>query len=156
MRPHGAAPTYRYLGADPLRETPDGFVTIGDMGWLDGDGYLFVADRRADLVITGGANVYPAEVEAALLEHPGVADVAVVGLPDDDLGRVVHAVVQANDPASPPSTEDLDAFVKERISGYKAPRSYELVEELPRDDSGKIRRSALIATRDAIDVSGSD
>jgi bile acid-coenzyme A ligase len=142
-------PTHRYIGSAPLASTPDGFTTIGDLGWLDGDGYLYVADRRTDLVITGGANVYPAEVESALLEHPDVFDVAVIGLPDDDLGGRVHAVIQPRDPAASPPSKALDAFVRDRLAGYKAPRSYEFVADLPRTEAGKIRRRALADERRA-------
>ena len=86
--------TYRYIGAPPSKPTPDGFSSVGDLGWVDEEGYLFIADRRVDLIITGGANVYPAEVEAALHEHPAVADVAVIGVPDEEWGKRVHAVIQ--------------------------------------------------------------
>lgn len=146
MRPWDSAPIYFYVGSPPARSTPDGFVSVGDMGWVDADGYLFLADRRTDLIITGGANVYPAEVEAALTEHPGVADVAVIGLPDDDWGKRVHAVVQlavGSEPAAP----ELDRHCRERLASYKVPKSWEFVEQLPRDDAGKLRRSALVAER---------
>ncbi len=79
-------PTYYYLGADPARTTAQGYVSVGDLGWMDEQGYLFLADRRTDLIITGGANVYPAEVEGALSEHAEVQDVAVVGVPDREWG----------------------------------------------------------------------
>lgn len=136
-------PLYQYVGAERGPVTSDGFASVGDLGWVDGDGYLFIADRRTDLIISGGANVYPAEVEAALTEHPDVADVAVVGVPDDEWGRRVHAVVEAVagatlDPA------DLDAHCRARIAAYKVPRSYEIVDALPRNEAGKVRRSALI------------
>ena len=136
---------YTYLGADSLRTTADGFASVGDLGWMDADGYLYLADRRADLIISGGANVYPAEVEAALSAHPAVADVAVIGIDDDDLGQRVHAVVEPAEPARPPATEDLDAWCRQRIAAYKRPRGYEFVDRLPRAETGKIRRSALRA-----------
>jgi bile acid-coenzyme A ligase len=121
-------------------------VSVGDIGWVDADGYLFLADRRTDLIITGGANVYPAEVEAALTEHPSVGDVAVIGLPDDDWGKRVHAVVQLA-VGSEPAAADLECHCRERLASYKVPKTWEFVEQLPRDDAGKLRRSALVAER---------
>src|SRR5262249_18349048 len=135
-------PTYYYIGSPPVKSTPDGFMSVGDMGWVDEEGYLFLADRRVDLIISGGANIYPAEVEAALTEHPAVRDVAVIGLPDDDWGKIVHAVIQPRDAANPPAIRALDAHCRERLAAYKVPKSYEFVAALPRDDTGKIRRSA--------------
>lgn len=140
-------PLFDYLGQDRPRVTEDGFVSVGDMGRVDEDGFLFPADRKGDLIISGGANVVPAEVEAALHEHPDVMDVAVIGLPDEEWGQRVHAVVQPRDPASPPKKSDLIAFAKERLASYKAPKSIELVDELPRTEMFKIRRSALAAER---------
>jgi bile acid-coenzyme A ligase len=147
MRPHAQGPTYYYLGSPPAMTTPDGFVSVGDMGWVDDEGYLYLADRRVDLIIVGGANVYPAEVEAALLQHPEVQDVAVIGLPDEDLGKRVHAVIQPADPRRPPSLDELEAHCRVRLARYKVPKSYEFVAVLPRDESGKIRRSSLVAER---------
>ncbi|MEZ4523288.1 MAG: AMP-binding protein [Thermomicrobiales bacterium] len=144
MRPEGDQPTYEYIGSDRAKTTPDGFVSAGDMGWVDDEGYLFLADRRTDLIITGGANVYPAEVEAALSEHPGIADVAVIGLPDDEWGKRVHGVIQ---PGGDLTVEELDAHCRERLSSYKVPKTWEFVEALPRDEAGKLRRSALVAER---------
>ncbi len=141
----GAA--YEYRGGPPPKTTPDGFASAGDLGWVDDGGYLFVADRRADLIISGGANIYAAEVEAVLTEHPGVGDVAVIGLPDEDRGRRVHAIVQPLDPIRPPSPADLDAHSRLRLPAYKVPKSYEFVGSLPRDDAGKVQRNALVAAR---------
>lgn len=138
---------HAYLGADPVPTTSDGFESVGDLGWLDEDGYLYIADRRVDMVITGGANVFPAEVENALSSHPQVADVAVVGLPDDDLGRRVHAIVVPADSSRPPDHDDLAAHVRERLAAYKVPRSWELVDHLPRNDVGKLRRADLVQER---------
>lgn len=140
-------PTYRYLGADPLPQTPDGFSSVGDLGRLDHEGYLHLADRRVDLVVTGGVNVYPAEVEAVLTRHPGVHDAVVVGVPDPEWGRRVHAVVQCTDPASPVPADVLADWTRAHLHPSKAPRSYEFVTLLPRDESGKVRRSALAAAR---------
>jgi bile acid-coenzyme A ligase len=130
-----------------LPTTEDGFTTVGDLGWLDEDGYLYIADRRTDLIITGGVNVYPAEVEAALVRHDQVADAVVVGLPDVEWGKRVHAIVQPVDAASPPAVADLASHVAEQLSSAKRPKSYELVDQVPRDESGKIRRSLLVAER---------
>jgi bile acid-coenzyme A ligase len=144
MRPqHTREPTYRYIGSPPATSTPDGYTSVGDLGWVDEDGYLYLADRRVDLIISGGANIYPAEVEAALSEHPEVADVAIVGVPDEDWGKRVHAVIQPRDHANPPTITALDAHVRERLTSYKVPKTYEFVIELPRNDAGKIRRSEL-------------
>ncbi len=148
LRPHKATgPTYRYIGAPPAKTTPDGFISVGDMGWVDADGYVFLADRRIDMIISGGANIYPAEVEAALTEHAQVADVAVIGIPDDEWGKRVHAVIQPRDPMCPPSVRELDRHCRERLAAYKVPKSYEFVGELPRQPSGKILRSAMVAER---------
>lgn len=150
---HYPEPSYRYLGAEPLTTTPDGFSSVGDLGWLDDEGYLFIADRRVDLIITGGVNVYPAEVEAVLLEHPAVRDAVVVGVPDAEWGRRVHAIVEPSDRTSPPTDDELDRYLRARLHGAKRPKSYELIAQLPRDESGKIRRSALVAERSADEVS---
>lgn len=141
LRPRTGGHHFAYRGAEATIDRDD-FVTVGDMGHLDEDGYLYLADRRTDLIISGGANIYPAEVEAALLEHPAVADVAVVGLPDDEWGHRVHAIVETVDGGAV-SPEGLDGFGRERLASYKLPRSWEFVDELPRDPSGKIRRSKL-------------
>ncbi|MDX1511893.1 MAG: AMP-binding protein [Nitriliruptorales bacterium] len=138
---------HRYLGADPVPTVAGGFESVGDLGWLDEDGYLYIADRRVDMVISGGANIFPAEVENALGSHPGVADVVVIGLPDEDLGRRVHAIVVPADPTSPPGTEALATHVQQRLAKYKTPRTWEFVDSLPRNEVGKLRRSALVAER---------
>lgn len=150
----GSVPTFSYVGGDPLTTTGDGFASLGDLGWLDEDGYLYIADRRVDMIVSGGANIYPAEVEAALGEHPGLADVVVVGVPDEEWGRRAHAIVQPLDPVASPSVAALDTFVRERIAGWKAPKSYEFVAELPRTEAGKIRRSELAAGREAVPPAG--
>jgi bile acid-coenzyme A ligase len=137
MRPSGG-PTYHYIGAEA--RVRDGWESIGDLGWMDQDGYLYLADRRADLILSGGSNVYPAEVEAALEEHPLVLSCAVVGLPDDDLGQRVHALVQLSDAVT---DDELRRHLAERLVRYKIPRSFERVDEPVRDDAGKVRRSAL-------------
>jgi acyl-CoA synthetase (AMP-forming)/AMP-acid ligase II len=129
-------------GAEPIAELPGGWRSVGDIGRLDADGYLHICDRRTDMVITGGMNVYPAEVEAVLHGHPGVADAAVIGLPDDDWGERVHAVV------SPRAGQVLDAgslaaFAAGRLAGFKLPRSWDVRAELPRTESGKLLKRVL-------------
>jgi bile acid-coenzyme A ligase len=142
MRPPPGVRTYRYLGAQAHQAA--GWESIGDMGRLDADGYLYLSDRRQDMILVGGANVYPAEVEAALSEHPRVLSSAVIGLPDDDLGNTVHAIVQLNGPLG---DDELRAHLRERLAPYKLPRTFERTDEPLRDDAGKVRRSALRAAR---------
>src|SRR3546814_16937383 len=117
------------------------------MGYLDDDGYLYLIDRRVDLIITGGANVFPAEVEAALIDHPKVADVVVVGLKDAEWGRRVHAIVEPADPSDPPTFDELRAYAKSRLMAYKVPKSVERVEAVPRSDAMKVHRGRLIEAR---------
>lgn len=139
---------YSYLGGAPqLPTTDDGFATAGDLGYLDGEGYLYIADRRVDLIISGGANVYPAEVESALADHPAIADVVVVGLPDPEWGHRVHAIVEPTDAASPPTVEDVISYARQRLSPYKVPKSVEVVRQIPRSAVTKVNRSALVAER---------
>src|SRR3954454_8042083 len=109
----------------------DGWHHTGDVGYLDEDGYLFIVDRLKDMIITGGFNVYSAEVEQALMQHPAVRDCAVIGLPDDKWGEQVTAVVEAK-PGQRVEPPELIAFVKERIGSVKAPKHLELWPELPR------------------------
>jgi bile acid-coenzyme A ligase len=144
MRSLRDRPTYRYVGAT-ARTRPGGWESLGDVGWLDADGYLYLGDRMQDMILTGGANVYPAEVEAVLQEHPAVLSCAVIGLPDEDLGNVVHAIVEVGPGA--PSAGDLLAFVGERLARYKVPRSLEFTDRPLRDEAGKVRRAALRAER---------
>ena len=148
MHPGVDEPTYEYIGSPPARSAADGFISVGDLGWLDEDGYLFMADRRSDLIISGGANVYPAEVEAVLSEREDIFDVVVVGLPDEEWGKRVHAIIQPRDFAQPPSVTHLNAHCRARLSAYKAPKSYEFLPQLPRQESGKIRRSQLARERE--------
>jgi bile acid-coenzyme A ligase len=142
MRPKDGRRTYRYVGAT-ARER-DGWESLGDMGWFDEDGYLYLADRRSDMILVGGANVFPAEVEAALDTHPAVLSSCVIGLPDEDYGNRVHAIVQT---AREVTDEELRAFLAERLVTYKQPRTFERATEPLRDDAGKVRRSALREAR---------
>src|SRR3954471_19758644 len=118
------------------------------MGWCEADGFLHIVDRRVDMIITGGANVYPAEVESALAEHPAIADVVVIGLSDPEWGRRVHAIIEPADPSAPPTAADVIAFAKERLAPYKVPKTVELVDAIPRSAATKVSRSALVAERE--------
>jgi bile acid-coenzyme A ligase len=151
LRRADSSPSFRYVGAPMPEPSADGFRSFGDLGWLDEDGYLYIADRRVDLVVSGGANVYPAEVEVALSEHAGVADAVVIGLPDPEWGRRVHALIEPADGANPPTDDDLRAHCRARLAGYKVPKSFEIVARLPRTAAGKINRSALVAERSPTD-----
>ena len=138
-RAAGTPETYKYLGAQ-ARILPGGWESLGDLGRFDDEGYLYLADRRTDMILVGGSNVYPAEIEAALEEHPAVQSCAVIGLPDDDLGARVHAIVNAKGAVT---DNELKAHLKSRLVTYKQPRSFEFVDEPVRDDAGKVRRTAL-------------
>jgi long-chain acyl-CoA synthetase len=118
------------------------FYTVGDLGSLDADGFLYIADRRVDLVISGGVNIYPAEIEGALAEHPEVVDSAVFGLPDERMGQRVHALVELR-PGAELSDEALLSFLGDRLATFKLPRTIELVAELPREPSGKVLKRQL-------------
>jgi bile acid-coenzyme A ligase len=141
-RPADAPPTYRYVGAEA--RTQGDWESLGDIGYIDEDGFVFLADRRTDMILVGGANVYPAEIEGALEEHPKVHSACVIGLPDDDLGARVHAIIHADPDIDLKSLAD---FVGSRLLPYKRPRSYELTDEPLRDDAGKVRRTQLRADR---------
>jgi long-chain acyl-CoA synthetase len=121
---------------------PDGWLHTGDAGYLDEDGYVYIHDRVKDMIITGGENVYPAEVENAIFGHPQVAEVAVIGVPDDKWGEAVKAIV-APKPGAEPDPADIIAWARERIAAYKAPKSVEFIAALPRNASGKILRREL-------------
>ena len=139
----GAAPLPGYWNdaeATGRAMTADGFYRTGDVGVIDGDGYLTIIDRLNDVVITGGENVYPAEVEAVLASHPQVADVAVIAVPDDRWGETVHAVVVAG-PAL--DTVELAGWARQRLAGFKCPTGITVVAQLPRNATGKVLRSAL-------------
>jgi bile acid-coenzyme A ligase len=143
MRPSpGTPPTYRYVGVSA--KTRDGWDSLGDLGYFDADGYLYLSDRRVDMFTVGGRNVYPAEIENALSAHPDVLSCLVVGIPDEDLGQVPYALVQAGD-GSTLDEQAVQAFLRERIAAYKVPRAVEFVDAPLRDDAGKARRSAVRA-----------
>ena len=144
MRPAGGAgSTYAYLGAEPNRAGDD-FESIGDLGWFDADGYLYIADRRHDLILRGGTNIYPAEIELALETHTAVRAAVVIGLPDPDLGQQVHALIE---PAAEVGEDELRAHLAAILSSHKRPASYEFVSHPLRDEGGKVRRSLYAGTR---------
>jgi long-chain acyl-CoA synthetase len=121
------------------------YFTLGDMGYMDEDGFLFLTDRTANLIISGGVNIYPAEVDAVLLQHPAVGDVATIGIPDEEWGEAVKAVVQLADgvEASDELGLELMEFCRERLAHFKCPRSVDFTDQLPREDTGKIFKRKL-------------
>ncbi|MEW6267964.1 MAG: AMP-binding protein [Thermodesulfobacteriota bacterium] len=135
---------FAYSGADgKTRAAFRGeFFTVGDMGWLDEDGYLYIADRKIDMIITGGANVYPAEVEQVLYRHPKVLDVAVIGVPDDEMGEAVKAIVELR-PGEQATAQELIEFCRRDLAHYKCPKTVDLVAELPREPQGKVLKREL-------------
>jgi bile acid-coenzyme A ligase len=143
LKPTVANKGYHYLGAtQPVGG--GGFESLGDYGWLDADGYLYLADRRTDLIISGGSNIFPAEVESAIMEHPAVDVAVVIGLPNEDLGASVHAIVRLRSECeSAPGGTELIEFLRDRLVTYKLPRSIEFTDDLLRDDAGKVRRLQL-------------
>ncbi|HVW34206.1 MAG TPA: AMP-binding protein [Acidimicrobiia bacterium] len=127
----------------PTDAPEPGLFTLGEIGRIDADGYVFITDRQSDMVVSGGVNLYPAESEAVLGRHPGVADVAVIGIPHADLGEVLHALVVPAAGTPPPTAGELDRFCRSGLAGPKCPRSYEIVETLGRNTMGKIDKRAL-------------
>jgi long-chain acyl-CoA synthetase len=141
-------PDFTYRGRPESRREIDldGLVTCGDVGRFDDEGYLFLADRKRDMVISGGVNIYPAEIEAALIGHVAVKDCAVFGIPDEEFGEALHACVLPVDPAAGIDVAELRAYLAGRLARYKIPKHFELVAELPREDSGKLFKRKLRAT----------
>lgn len=141
-------PTFEYFN-DPIKtraaHNAKGWATYGDIGHIDGDGYLYLSDRRVDLIISGGVNLYPQEIENVLSEHPAVADVAVIGVPNPEFGEEVKAIVQPHEPttANPALAAELIAFCRDRLSNIKVPRTVEFEAPLPRHDNGKMLRRLL-------------
>ena len=123
-----------------------GWFRTGDIGYQDDEGFLFICDRKKDMIITGGENVYPAEVESELLAHPDIAEVAVVGLPDEKWGETVAAVITLSGDREP-SLKELDQFLADRLARYKRPRALHVTDLLPRNPAGKVQKFAL---RDAL------
>jgi acyl-CoA synthetase (AMP-forming)/AMP-acid ligase II len=126
--------------------TDDGWFKTGDAGYLDDEGFVFLTDRVKDMIVSGGENVYPAEVESALSAHPAVADLAVIGVPDDRWGEAVKAVVvlaEGQDEAS--AAPAILDYARERLAGFKCPRSVDFIDELPRNPSGKLLKREIRA-----------
>jgi len=138
VRGPSVSPGYLHRSPRP----PGGWLRTGDLGYLDADGYLYVLDRRDDLIISGGENVYPSEVEAALLAHPAVSEAGVVGVADQEWGRTVGAVVKLQ-PGLLATADELIAFCRQRLAGYKVPRRIEFTDALPRNAAGKLLRREL-------------
>jgi acyl-CoA synthetase (AMP-forming)/AMP-acid ligase II len=120
------------------------YLSVGDIAYFDDEGFFSICDRKSDMIISGGVNIYPAEIEAVLVAHPAVADAAVFGIPDEEWGEAVHAVVSGYDGGSPvPDADSLQAFCREHLAGYKVPRSFSTMAEIPRTASGKILKREL-------------
>jgi fatty-acyl-CoA synthase/long-chain acyl-CoA synthetase len=142
IRSTSAFLTY-YKADDKVRAASRGdFTSVGDVAYRDDEGFYYICDRKNDMIISGGMNVYPAEIEAALERHPGVADVAVFGIPSEEWGESVHAVIVPRAGASP-TPEAVTAFAREHLAGYKVPRSLSFAAELPRTGSGKLLKRVL-------------
>jgi len=132
-----------YHTSEQLTELPDAqWKSVGDVAYVDDEGYVYICDRKKDMIISGGVNIYPAEIEAVLYAHPKVLDAAVIGIPDDEWGETVHAIVQPK-PGKTIDVEELRAFVEPRLARYKHPRAYEVRDMLPRTDSGKLLKRVL-------------
>ncbi len=137
-------PSFTYINRQSDRDAleHDGFLTVGDIGYVDADGYLFVSDRRSDLVLSGGVNIYPAEIEAQLITMPGVADCAVFGVPDPEFGQTLIGVIQTGDGVTL-TEERVRSFLSTRLAGFKIPRTIVFRDELPREETGKIFKRKL-------------
>jgi long-chain acyl-CoA synthetase len=141
---HFATSRYTYINRESDRKAVenDGYVTVGDIGYLDGEGYLYVCDRRTDLVLSGGVNIYPAEIEQVLIGMPGVADCAVFGIPDVEFGQSLVAAVQTQGEASL-TARQVQEFLGKKLANFKVPRIIEFRDTLPREDTGKIFKRRL-------------
>ena len=136
--------TYSNTEGDLKGQRHGKYTTVGDIGYLDEDGFLFISDRKKDMIISGGANIFPAEIEAALINMPQVFDCAVFGAPHPEFGETVIAAVQCADGASL-TLEELQQFLLDKIAGFKIPKQLDLHDALPREDSGKIFKERLRA-----------
>jgi long-chain acyl-CoA synthetase len=134
--------TYHSNAAARAEVGRDGLATVGDVGYLDEDGYLFLCDRKRDMVISGGVNIYPAEIETVLITMDGVRDCAVFGIPDEEYGERLCAHIEL-EPGHEIVAEEVREFLKGKLAGYKVPKVVEFVEALPREDSGKIFKRRL-------------
>jgi long-chain acyl-CoA synthetase len=140
----GRGIVYPHDSAKTAASNPEpGLFTLGEIGYLDADGYVFITDRFSDMVVSGGANLYPAEAEQLLIDHPGIADVGCVGVPHPDMGEMLIALVVPRDPADPPVPAEMSAWLRERLSHYKCPREYHVVGDLLRNTMGKINKRKL-------------
>jgi len=144
VRSKGVFDTYYKNDASYESNSRGDFHTVGDIAYWDDEGYLYICDRKADMIISGGMNIYPAEIEAALERHPEIYDVAVFGIPSEEWGEVVHATV-VRSPGSSLAAEEITAFARENLAGYKVPRSVDFAGELPRTGSGKVLKRQLRA-----------
>jgi fatty-acyl-CoA synthase/long-chain acyl-CoA synthetase len=144
VRSKGAFDTYYKNDASYASNSRGDFHTVGDIAYRDDEGYLYICDRKTDLIISGGMNIYPAEIEAALEAHPGIYDVAVFGIPSEQWGEVVHATV-VRSPGSSLTGEEITVFAREHLASYKVPRSVDFTDELPRTGSGKLLKRQLRA-----------
>ena len=136
--------TYYKNDAGYQSNSRGGYHTVGDIGYWDDEGYLYICDRKTDMIISGGMNIYPAEIEATLEQHPGIYDVAVFGIPSEQWGEAVHATV-VRSPGSSLTSEQITAFAREHLASYKVPRSVDFATELPRTGSGKLLKRQLRA-----------
>jgi acyl-CoA synthetase (AMP-forming)/AMP-acid ligase II len=144
IRSRGTFDTY-YKNDSSYRSGSRGdFHTVGDVAYWDDEGYLYICDRKTDMIISGGMNIYPAEIEAALEQHPGIYDVAVFGIPSEEWGEAVHATV-VRTPGWPLTGDEVAAFAREHLASYKVPRSVDFTDELPRTGSGKLLKRQLRA-----------
>jgi long-chain acyl-CoA synthetase len=139
---------FEYAGAPDKTKAAHrepGVFTYGDVGSLDDEGYLFLSDRKIDMIVSGGVNIYPAEIESVLIGHPKVADVAVFGVPNEEFGEEVKAAVQLAPGVtkSPDVEAELKSFAKEKLAGYKNPRSWDFHEDFPRTPTGKLQKRLL-------------
>ena len=145
FRRSDGAPVYR---GDPEKtrdsRLPDGRFTVGDAGWVDADGFVFLADRKVDMIISGGVNIYPAEIEGVLSQHPAVGDCAVFGVPDPEWGEAVKAAVTVL-PGETPTEAELIEWCRGRMAAFKCPRSIDFHQSLPREESGKLKKRVLRA-----------
>jgi fatty-acyl-CoA synthase/long-chain acyl-CoA synthetase len=144
VRSRSAFDTYYKNDASFESNRRGGFHTVGDIAYRDDEGYLYICDRKTDMIISGGMNIYPAEIEAALEAHPGIYDVAVFGIPSEQWGEIVHATV-VQSPGSSLTGEEITVFAREHLAGYKVPRSVDFTDELPRTGSGKLLKRQLRA-----------
>jgi len=144
VRSKGVFDAYYKNDASYQSNSRGDFHTVGDIAYWDDEGYLYICDRKSDMIISGGMNIYPAEIEAALEQHPEIYDVAVFGIPSDEWGEAVHATVVVS-PGSSLTAEQITAFARDHLASYKVPRSVDFVDELPRTGSGKILKRQLRA-----------